>query len=169
MPRGRSLFAGALVLALSACVTTQDVSLGADRPPLHEEPDASVPIDGAKSDAEAIVPDAGPATDASPARPSVAVEAGQAASRDAGLVSKPEPDAAVVATCTLNGHRPFDGLPPPSSLPVSPLPRPDEWDGGLPSLLDNDPLSPPSLSRDYEAGVPPFCCTLMTPWFCAKP
>lgn len=150
-------------------MTTQDVSLGIDRPPLHDEPDADVPTDDVGSDDEGIGSDAAPPTDASPGKPTVVVEAGQVVSRDAGLVSKPEPDAAVVATCTLNGHRPFDGLSPPTSLPVSPLPRPDEWDGGRPSLLDNEPHSPPSLPREYEAGVPPFCCTLMTPWFCAKP
>ncbi|MEY4509656.1 MAG: hypothetical protein RLZZ450_1778 [Pseudomonadota bacterium] len=145
-------------------MTTQEVSLGADRPPLHQEPDADAPIEVDRGDAEVVGSSDATADDAAPAKPSVVVEAGQVVSRDAGLATKSDADAAVVATCMLNGHHPFDGLPQPT-----PLPRPEEWDGGLPSLLDNDPLPPPGLPREYEAGVPPFCCTLTTPWFCAKP
>lgn len=155
------------LLLLAGCMSTQDVSLGIDRPPLGDEPDAEAPTDVAGDDTEAVDSGAASADDASPVRPSASAEAGQVASRDAGATPKPPSDAAVIASCTLNGHRPFDGLSPSPSLPISPLPRPDEWDGGRPSLLDNDPL--PSLPREYEAGVPPFCCTLATPWFCAKP
>jgi hypothetical protein len=81
---------------------------------------------------------------------------------------------AAVAGCTLYGHRPFDGLPEPTlptpstSLPTpgTSLPKPDEWDGGVPPRF-GDP--PSGLPLGFEAGVPPFCCTLTTPWYCAPP
>ena len=149
-------------LGCTACTATHEGSLGWDLPRVRAEPDAEPVVDVEANDAAVLVEDASDAPVA-PARP-VVVEAGQVRDRDASALADAQSDAAPAA-CTPYGHHPFDGLPTPT-----PLPKPDEWDGGLPPRF-GDPLSPSSgLSpREFEAGVPPFCCTLMTPWFCAPP
>ena len=152
-----TLFAG-LVGLLLGCTATHEVSLGEDQPRLHTEPDAETPVEDESKDA-AVVVDRTRRDAAPPPR----AEAGQVRDRDAGPLVEPPSDAGP-ALCAPYGHRPFDGLPS-----VTPLPKPDEWDGGVPRL--GEPLSPPSglTPREFEAGVPPFCCTRTTPWFCAPP
>jgi hypothetical protein len=150
----RWLFAG--LLGLLGCTATHEVSLGEDQPRLHAEPDAESPVEHGSKDAAAVVDPA--RTDAAPPP---RTEAGPLRDRDAGPVVEVASDAGP-AVCTPYGHHPFDGLPTPT-----PLPKPDEWEGGVPRL--GEPLPPPTglTPREFEAGVPPFCCTLTTPWFCA--
>jgi hypothetical protein len=147
------------LLALLGCTATQEVSLGEDQPGLNSEPDADTqPVGDEPRDAEVVVVDR-PRDAAPPAR----AEAGQVRERDAGPSVEAQSDAGP-AGCMMYGHRPFDGLPTGMQLP-----KPDERDGGIPRLSESLP-PPGGLSpREFEAGVPPFCCTLTTPWFCERP
>lgn len=156
----RWLVGAGLLVAMGGCTATHEASLGEDRPRLHAHPDADAPIVAEPSDADVARDD--DAGDATWTTPRADAQTGRTPDRDAGQLVDAQTDAGP-AVCTLYGHRPFDGLPTAS------LPRPDEWDGGVPPRL-GDPLSPPSgLPLEFEAGVPPFCCTLTTPWFCAPP
>jgi hypothetical protein len=153
---GWLLFAG---LALPGCTATHEVSLGEDQPRLHTEPDAETPpVEGEPKDVAVVVDQT-----SRDAAPPPRAEAGPPRGRDAGPLVEAMSDAGPAA-CAPYGHRPFDGLPP-----VTPLPRPDEWDGGIPRLGDPRPTPSALTPREFEAGVPPFCCTLTTPWFCAPP
>lgn len=153
---------GAWLLCALSCTSTREGSLGVDVP-IDEDDDAG------PAEQESTFPDVQfdydadvPTADAQPS-PGVPVPPPRDAqvSRDAKAPAAPQ-DAAV-AMCTPGGHRPFEGVAQPGDR---------DWDGGLPSLLDpspprldpSPPVLPPPLG--YEAGVPPFCCTLMTPWFC---
>ena len=149
------LFAG---LVLLGCTATHEVSLGEDQPSMHTEPDAETPVEGEPKDAAVVVDHT-----SRDAAPPPRAEAGPVRGRDAGPLVEAASDAGP-AVCAPYGHRPFDGLPP-----VTPLPRPDEWDGGVPRLGEPRPTPSALTPREFEAGVPTFCCTLTTPWFCAPP
>jgi hypothetical protein len=138
-----ALAAWLLLLAAPSCTSTREGLLGLDLPS-EQAPDAARGGPALPATPPADV------TDDDPARPDDPGDVAPDASAD-------ERDAAV-AGCTFYGHHPLEGVPSPGD---------DAWDGGLPDLFDNprSPGLPTPLA--FEAGVPPFCCTLATPWFCA--
>lgn len=155
----------ALCALLASCTAVREGELGSDQPRLQDEPDAMIQSPELPEPAVDSAPSA--RSDASPAdaaRPAPA----PAPASDAG---RPELDEdAGTNGCMLAGHL----------LPE--LPLPSEWDGGRPPpllddpLLDDplkdsllgDPLSP-VLPLGFDAGVPQFCCTPLTPLHCKLP